>query len=273
MSMKQRATKRLTRLAARAASQLLARLPASDGRLYYACRDYVDRHRNENNSDIHTNGEYWLMSQQLPKCDVVFDVGANIGNWTALALNVKPTLQVHCFEPSLPAYQNLVNRGFPSGVKCNRLGLSSVQGERTLFVFEEGHGNNSLYRRYGLEDGWQLPPQDKQEVVQMDTLEHYCEEHDVAHIDFLKLDVEGHDLEVLKGATTLLNDGRIKMIQFEYGGCNIDSRVLLRDFFEFMAPYSTTFYKLYPDRLQRVERYDQRLENFQYQNWVIALNV
>ena len=84
--------------------------------------------------------------------------------------------------------------------------------------------------------------------------------------------MEGHELEVFKGAAGMLTQGKIKRIQFEYGGCNIDSRVLLKDLFEFLLPYGYAFYKVFPRELRRVLRYDQRLENFQYQNWVAMAN-
>jgi len=80
-------------------------------------------------------------------------------------------------------------------------------------------------------------------------------------IDFLKVDVEGHELEVFKGATGMLSQSRIGHIQFEYGGCNIDARVLLKDLFDFFTPYRYASIN-YPNDLRHVPRYDQRLENF-----------
>jgi hypothetical protein len=80
--------------------------------------------------------------------------------------------------------------------------------------------------------------------------------------------VEGHELEVFKGAQEMLKKGGIKYIQFEYGGCTIDARMLLKDLFNLFLPYNYALYKIYPHELKLVPRYDQRLENFQYQNWV-----
>jgi hypothetical protein len=82
------------------------------------------------------------------------------------------------------------------------------------------------------------------------------------------LDVEGHELEVLRGSTEMLSQGRIGTVQLEYGGCNIDARVLLKDIFAFMEPFGYAAHKILPAGLKFVRRYDQRLENFQYQNWV-----
>ena len=85
----------------------------------------------------------------------------------------------------------------------------------------------------------------------------------------MKVDVEGHELEVFKGAQEMLAHKSIKRIQFEYGGCNIDSRVLLKDLFDFFQSYGYSLFKLFPHELRHVPRYDQRLENFQYQTWVV----
>lgn len=250
-------------------NQAVRCIPANNTHLYYLCRHYVDRYNSENNHNISTNGELRFMRQILNNCRAVFDVGANTGEWATLALSINPNLSLHCFEPSYVTYQQLLARAFPPHIVCNNFGLGSVREQRTLYVFEDGAGINSLYMRNGLEDGWGLTPQQRIEVVQLNTIDNYCQEHGIASIDFLKIDVEGHELEVLRGASEMLAKDRIKTIQFEYGGCNIDSRVLLKDFFEFFRHLPYALYKMYPKELRRVEHYDQRLENFQYQNWVV----
>jgi hypothetical protein len=70
----------------------------------------------------------------------------------------------------------------------------------------------------------------------------------------------------------LLKSGSVGIIQFEYGGCNIDSGVLLKDIFAFFGDLDYSFYKIYPREARLVSKYDQRLENFQYQNWAIVKN-
>jgi len=247
-------------------------VPANKHLLYRLCKRYVDQYRGENNDDIETNGELRLMRQVLPQCSVVFDIGANVGHWALLALKINPQISLHCFEPSRATYQRLLDNHFPPNVVCNNLGLSSAPGEAKLLVFEEGSGINSLYRRQGLEDGWHLTTQQREECVHLETIDLYCEQQDVKSIDFCKADVEGHELEVFKGMTAMLRAKRIKAIQFEYGGCNIDASVLLKDIFGFFHPFDYAFYKIYPKQLRLVTRYDQRLENFQYQNWLIVAN-
>jgi FkbM family methyltransferase len=185
-----------------------------------------------------------------------------------LAREINSDLQIHCFEPSPPTFKQLRERNFPGKIVYNNFGLSSARGEAKLQVFAEGMGNNSLYKRQGLEDGWGLAEQSREEAVHLETLDAYCQRSGIHNIDLMKVDVEGHELEVFRGGTEMFKDRKIKRIQFEYGGCNIDSRVLLKDIFNFFSPYGYSFYKVFPTALRLVLRYDQRLENFQHQNWI-----
>lgn len=250
--------------------KLVNHLPPHSDLLYALCSGYVDRYRGENNSDMRTNGELRLQAEVIPRSRCVFDVGANVGRWTALALDINPGLTVHCFEPSQATFQKLLDNQFPQNVVCNNLGLGASATEMELHIFEPASGLNSLFRRQGLLDGWELPTQQFTETVRLITLDQYCEDRNIDHIDYLKIDVEGYELEILRGAANMLSEQRVHMIQFEYGGCNIDARVLLKDFFDFFATLPYTLHKIYPEKLQPVPRYDQRLENFQYQNWVVV---
>ena len=247
-------------------TSLIDHLPASR-LIFRICRHYVNVYKSENNADIHTNGELHLLKTVLPRCLVAFDVGANVGDWAALALGINPGLSVHCFEPSASTYKLLNTRGLCGSVVLNHLGLGATPEPKTLHVFSDGAGTNSIYQREGLNAA-----QTKSEQIQLDTLDAYCKLLQVRQIDFLKLDVEGHELDVLKGAKCMLTQGHIKRIQFEYGGTYIDARILLKDMFDLLVPHGYKLYKVYPNSLQLAERYEQVLENFQYANWVAIKN-
>jgi FkbM family methyltransferase len=251
---------------------LSAFVPANNRFLYGLCKRYIDLCNGENNDDMETNGELRLMRQVLPQCGTVFDIGANVGHWASLALKLNPYVNLHCFEPSRATYERLLANHFPSNIVCNNFGMSCAPGEAKLLIFEEDSGLNSLYRRQGLEDGWGLSSQKSEEAVHLETVDRYCQERGIKSVDFCKVDVEGHELEVFKGMSAMLRARQIKMIQFEYGGCNIDAGVLLKDIFGFFQSYDYAFYKIYPRQLRLMTRYDQRLENFQYQNWLIIAN-
>lgn len=247
---------------------LLKHIPYSV-HLYNFCKGYIEKHDGDGNGDILTNGEFRVMRHFLPGSSVVFDVGAHTGEWSRLALSVHPGLNIHCFEPARVNYARLAERVASPSVVCNPFGLSSEKGERSLFVFRSAPGLHSLYQRRGLEDGWGLETPEETEIVNLDTLENYCAERRIERIDFLKVDVEGHELEVFKGGRSLFAEHRVGIVQFEYGGCNIDSRVFLKDIFEFFQGMHYRFYKILPDRLKPFGRYDQRLETFKYQNWLM----
>jgi len=114
--------------------------------------------------------------------------------------------------------------------------------------------------------------QTKKETVSIETLDGYCAKNKIQNIGFLKVDVEGHEIEVFKGAIGMLKKGNINIIQFEYGGCNIDAGVLLKNIFEFFEKLDYDIYKMFSKKIRLIERYEQKLENFQYANYIVIKN-
>ena len=172
-------------------------LVPDSNKLYVLAKRYVDRHEGRNNCDMATNGEPRILRTYMPRCRVVFDVGANISDWTRMALTINSLLDVHCFEPSKDTFQvlNQLQASFPS-VRCNNIGLGSAAGEAQIFVFAPGSVLNSLYRRIGINSA---DHQTVRETVQIDTFDNYCHENNIDVVDFVKVDVEGHELEVFNG--------------------------------------------------------------------------
>lgn len=69
----------------------------------------------------------------------------------------------------------------------------------------------------------------------------------------------------------MLSQNRISIIQFEYGGCNLDARVYLRDIWDLLSGHGYKLAKIYPEKLKYYEDYDQKLEIFKYSNWVACI--
>src|SRR5262249_46439377 len=157
---------------------LFSLVPPNNRRMYHWCKHYVDSYNGENNDDIKTNGELRLMQASLPKCETVFDVGANTGVWAELALEINPHSTIHCFEPSQTTFRELSAKHFPRNVVVNNFGLSSSAHDADLYVFADGAGINSLYQRRGLESfGLSMPT--RKESVHLETLDHYCATRDI----------------------------------------------------------------------------------------------
>lgn len=248
-------------------SAVTALLPRRSRFVHRVANKLVNLYNGDNDFDIRTNGELHLAKLALPHARVVFDVGANVGDWTELALTINPSAQIHAFEPSDATYRKLSAHQFPPNVRLNHFGLGAAEEQRTMFVYDGGSGANSLYHRVGTP-----AEQNSVETVPIRTFDVYCTEQNIAEVDFMKVDVEGHELSVLRGARRMLSEGRVGVVQFEYGGCYIDARVLLKDIWEFVAEVRPeyAFYKLFPTRLERMPVYKQTFETFQYSNWVIA---
>jgi len=129
---------------------LIVRIIPKNPLIYSFCKRYISKFNGENNDNICTNGERRFLQRNLENCDVVFDIGANIGQWTKLALNFNSKLNIHCFEPSKFTFDKLKSNNFSPNVICNNVGLSSSKEENFLYIFKEGGGLNSLYQRKGL---------------------------------------------------------------------------------------------------------------------------
>jgi FkbM family methyltransferase len=251
-------------------SNLLHLVP---GKLRYEiCRHHANKEFAENRSDFTANGELWLMKQLLPSAKTVFDVGAHIGEWASHALHINPNIKIHCFEPHKESFIRLKEKGFGENVTCNQCGLGVKNGQEVLYVPEGMSEGNSLYLRQGLEEIIGSEIRYTTEQVEIRTLDSYCKENDIRKIDFLKIDVEGNEFAVIEGGKDSFEREAVRVTQFEYGGAYIDSRILLKDFYDFFVEMNYSFFLLYPNSVHPVLRYDQRLENFQYKNFLIVNN-
>jgi FkbM family methyltransferase len=243
------------------------RLAPQDGPLYIACREYVLRCDGDGNTDMRTNGELAVLRSTIPTCRVVFDVGAHTGAWTEAVLALNPTVTIHAFEPGARCAAALLAKRLPANVMVRQLALGARIEERELFLFGAYGELSSLYPR-ALSADFPIERPDASETIPVTTLDAYCADHGIGEIDFLKIDAEGHDLQVLLGGVGKFATQAIGAAQFEYGGANIGSRDLLQDFFAFFQDLRYDLYKLRAEGVMPVQRYDARLENFAYQNWL-----
>jgi FkbM family methyltransferase len=234
--------------------------------VYKASQKIIDYHDNLNNCELETNGELSFLQSIVPEANVVFDVGANVGDWTELVTGLNGQAKVYSFEPVKATYDTLCTKKFGSNVVCENLGLGDAVGEVDFFVYPEDSTLNTLHQR-------QLASSSQAVVqkIQISTVDIFCEANNISSIDLLKIDTEGHEFSVLKGAKYMLQSGAIKAIQFEYGGAYIDSRTYLKDIYEFLAAKGYEVYKVMPHHLLPISKYAYDLEDFKYANYVARL--
>jgi len=142
---------------------------------------------------------------------VVFDVGANTGQSVQQFRKYFRNLEIHSFEPGEKAFQVLTkNTHGIEGVHVLNTGMGAVRGVKT-FV-ENDLSDMSSFLEPG-EDAWGSVA--RRSVVQLDTVDDYCSRGGIGHIDILKSDTQGYDLEVLRGASNLLREKRIDLVYIE----------------------------------------------------------
>jgi FkbM family methyltransferase len=235
--------------------------------LHRLCKMYVDNFHGDNNADMNINGELRFLRIALGSVGekpVVFDIGANRGDWCEAALTIRPQANIHCFEPARWAWQQLTARGFPANVTCNAAGMGDRPGTLKLYV---NPGASELSSVYAGSDQGGLGV----EVVPILTVDSYCQERGIVFVDYMKIDVEGHEFAVMKGAAEMLNLQRIRFVQFEYGSWYIHAGVFLRDVFQFVKGFNYEVCKIVPWGLEPVRSYSPNLERFENAYYVLVL--
>jgi FkbM family methyltransferase len=226
-------------------------------------------------NSMFSNGEeivraYVVSLAATRSASVVLDVGANVGHWTqALAKSLRERSaqsEIYCFEPCRGTFEvlsnNLRNWGL-SNVSPENIALSDVAGEADFYSVGATQGRNSLI---SIVDA----PATAIERVRVETMDAWAERHGVRHVMMVKIDTEGNDVRVLRGAARLLAAGEIELAQFEYNHRWIPGRSFLKDVFDFLGPLGYEIGKLTPHGVEHYDTWDFELETFVEGNYLAA---
>lgn len=202
----------------------------------------------------------------LTRRAVIFDVGANVGDYAhEVSETFGAQVELHCFEPSKATFEELKRRTATiEGVVLNQLGVGSTTTSATLYTDGDGSTLASLYPR-------DLERFDREmnqtETIELITVDDYCRTRSIDHIDLLKLDIEGNEFEALKGAARMIDEGRIDFIQLEFGATTLAARVSFHDLWTLLSP-RFEIYRIVRHGLHPIRRYEESCELFMYQNLV-----
>ena len=193
------------------------------------------------------------------------DIGANHGLYTQSVLRRYPEIECHIFEPASSNIELLKNKfkGNDS-VTINANALSNIEGELTLYSNKPGSGLASLTKRNIDHVNIKMNLEEKVDVIRFDNY------WVGGIIDYVKIDVEGHELDVLDGFGNLLK--MTKLVQFEFGGCNIDTKTHYRDFWYYFTNLGFDIYRITPYGPHRLTKYTEYDEHYMTTNF-IAVNV
>lgn len=218
-----------------------------------------------NGIDFKSSGELYVLKYIFTQFQndqplTIFDVGANVGNYSKELSNIfQSKALIHSFEPSKNTFDLFLQT--TKNIKQiipNNFGFSDIQESKLLFTDATGSGLASIYNRKLQHFGLAM---DKSEKINLSTIDVYCKLNKIDRIHFLKLDIEGHELSALMGATQMINSKKIDFIQFEFGGCNIDSRTYFQDFYYFLKD-NYRIYRILKNGLYEIDSYKETLEIF-----------
>jgi len=216
----------------------------------------VNRLYENRNHDALSNGELTVL-KKLSKVhpNIIFDVGANKGHYAKLILDTNPDAHIYCFEPVNDTYA-ILERSFgdqvPSNVTLIKKGLYKVNSDFEINIFPSNE-HASLFDLRGINYSYI-----RKEKIDLVSLDSFAENHRIGSIDFVKLDLEGAEMDALLGMKNALSMKKIRAIQFEYGYINVTTRNLLADYYDFFKKYDYVIGKIYP---KTVEFRDYRIKH------------
>ncbi len=199
---------------------------------------------------------------------ILIDAGANKGAYSDFLINDLYNYELVLFEPNKENYKILLSKYKKNNkVLVENLGLSNKSINTKLYSDTEGSGMASLSKRKMEHFNKSFEIEERVKVIKF--YDYWVNNFKDKRIDLLKLDIEGHEMYALEGCEDMVKN--IKLIQFEFGGCNIDSKTYFQDFWYFFHNNNFDIYRMSPIKLLKINKYSEADEFFITTNF-LAIN-
>jgi FkbM family methyltransferase len=153
-----------------------------------------------------------ILAGHHPLC---FDVGANKGQTIQLLRSCLRQPVIHAFEPTPELSDALQRQHFCSGVSIHSMALGSSRSTMRLRTYAMNELNSLLTLTPGESNPFGQVAATGEVEVKVTTIDEFCAEHNLEKIDLLKIDTQGFDLEVIKGADRTIGAGRVRHVLVE----------------------------------------------------------
>lgn len=177
-----------------------------------------------------------------------FDVGANDGATIRLVREKFKDCRIVSFEPHPNTFKSLSeNTKNQQNIELINIALGSVSGQRTMYEYDASVLNSLIPNA---QFAVRFKKDAKEIQVNCITIDRFCAERDINRIDVLKIDTEGNDFDVLKGAASMLEKGAVQFIYIEFNEIhsrNNASGGVLAPIDNFLRPYGYRFLASYND--------------------------
>ena len=177
----------------------------------------------------------------LPQVETVLDVGANEGQTALSFAHAFPDAQVFSFEPVPSTFSALREQTADEpNIHCFQLALGDREGDATIELAEKS-GQNSLLNA--------AEPGPGTATVEVTTGDAWASAHEIAHIDVLKVDTEGYDLQVLEGFDDLITAGKVEsvIVECEFERVRSEPHASFFELFDYLTARGMGFTTLYTD--------------------------
>ncbi|MFY0607744.1 MAG: FkbM family methyltransferase [Cyclobacteriaceae bacterium] len=219
-------------------------------------------------ADLNESGELNVLKKLkfiLPDNPIFFDVGANVGEYSILLNQHFTNATILAFEPVKNTYDLLSqNTSHTKSIQAHHLGFGDQNHQAEIYSSSTNSHSSMVGRAHTTTEEIHT------EEIELMRLSDFVLQHKIDRIDFLKIDVEGYEINVLRGAKELLQSKRIHCIQFEFGGTMIDAHVFLKDFYHLLEN-NYNLYRITKAGLYPIGSYQAHFEIFHYCNYMAIL--
>lgn len=206
--------------------------------------------------------EFVRRTMKLSRPFTLFDVGANDGRYLHFAFQaLGEQARAYSFEPQSESFERLRKRfANDPRVELRKAAVGKVVGFADLFFDREGDSTASL-------NCDPAQGQTHSETVQLTTIDEVCSASGIEHIDLLKIDTEGYEMEVLQGASVMIEKSAISSIQFEFGDTFLHTPFHFIDLWNLLSG-RYTIYRILRHGLLKISRYSHDLEIYKNANFL-----
>ncbi len=188
---------------------------------------------------------FYDIKYKFPNSNIntIFDVGANIGQMSMQFQKDFPDSKIYSFEPVKSTFNKLSNRfAKNTNVFTINLALGLNEGTQHISLYPDNLSvlNSLKHENTNVNDIL------IKEVINIDTLDNFFEKNQIGNIDILKIDVEGSEMDVLKGAEQTIKNKLVNFILIEVGMCDFNKRhIKISEMIDYLNQKGFLFFCLY----------------------------
>lgn len=243
------------------------------------CEKYLSTYYNENYFNMTKNGESMILERYARLAGnshpIILDVGSNRGDWAKETIKYLSASRIYCFE-IIPGVRTLLSEslGRYPNIEIVDYGLSDHNGDVVVQWNATNDETSAICPRNpdSLDDEWANMSMYKPINCKVQTGDQAMSMLKLGRIDIIKIDVEGHEVEVLKGFENLLSSPtkKPKLIQLEYGTTYLPPKHTLSEVYELLEKNGYVIGRLYTNGVD-FKSYNVKDDNFRMGNY-IAIN-